>query len=109
MTEHKTWLKVAEVFASAKLSDDGFYDAGPILKEFVCGICDALQDMHMVGDITAQMCTLMKERLLLFSPDYRGLSVDQFFWWDTENIIGNQGRILACCFLAAMTDKEDAP
>ena len=106
MNENKAWLRLAELFDAAEMSDYSFYEAGPIREnQVVCGICDGIHDMHMVGEITALTRAAMQKNIQLFAPgeDYS----EMCFWWDVNSRKSNNERVLACCFLVAITDKDE--
>ena len=64
----------------------------------------------------AKLSTIMYDRLLTFAPTDALAQSPSWFdvWWTPPHLIGentkdeNSHRIIACCFLAAIAEAEDA-
>ena len=100
MTESEVWLKLAEMFDSAKPT---WKFSGMV--EPVAGICDAL--LVILWDeesISLAQKHAMTDRLgEYFNPNGKDVRCD-FFWPNNRRRTSRTLRATACCFLAAMSD-----
>lgn len=94
-TEAGVWRALAQAYARRTPDTRGPFG-------HTTGICLVLADLYDAGHITSALYNKCGRRLSLFLPDRKQKDAH---WW-TRDAAGRRGRILACCFLAAMAENR---